>query len=75
MNGYGMIFIDTDPETNLAMTLHNAKIFHKEIVAIIPRQFTQYTFGFLVITYDKTEDVKPEYPEIEVTLPDEPKGA
>lgn len=51
LDGYTMQAIDTDPAVNVELMQANARARGLEIVAVIRRQFTPGTWGYLVVTY------------------------
>lgn len=61
LDGYSMIGIDTDPDSNMYSSVASLQANGLDVIAILPVQFHgDGRKGYIVIAYDKTKDPRHE---------------
>lgn len=60
LDGISLTAIDTDSDTNLTLMLANLRIQSIQVLAVIPIKLHNTTDGYVVVTYDATEDPRAE---------------
>jgi hypothetical protein len=56
LDGISITAIDTDPESNLYMTIAGMQTNGLRVVGILPFRFFGVRPGYLVVSYDRTKD-------------------